>query len=73
MFDDPSVKLKAREGRKLPRGRKRVAYMRMFMGLLYLGLFVVFGAKHNFSAALESWFAQKNVLVRYANPNRRFS
>jgi lysophospholipid acyltransferase len=72
MFDDPSVKLKAQQGRKLPLGRKRVAYMRMFMGLLYLGLFVVFGATHNFSAALEPWFAKKNILIRYANPSCHF-
>lgn len=64
MFDDPTVKSKARHGRKLPPGRKRVAYTKMFMGLLYLGLFVVFGAKHNFSVALEPWFAEKNIIVR---------
>ena len=64
MFDDPTVKSKAKNGRKLPPGRKRVAYTKMFMGLLYLGLFVVFGAKHNFSTALEPWFREKNIIVR---------
>ncbi|KAF8227989.1 MBOAT-domain-containing protein [Tricholoma matsutake] len=64
MFDDPAVKSKMQNGRKLPPGRKRVAYKKMFMGLLYLGLFVVFGAKHNYSAALEPSFAKKNIIVR---------
>jgi lysophospholipid acyltransferase len=65
IFDDPAVKSKVKHGRKLPPGRKRVAYTKMFMGLLYLGLFVVFGAKHNFSAALEPWFVKENIIVRY--------
>jgi len=67
MFNDPNVKSKAKQGRKLPPGRKRVAYTKMFMGLLYLGLFVVFGATHNFSAALEPSFTEKSILVRCAD------
>lgn len=65
MFEDPTVKSKTKNGHKLPPGRKRVAYKKMFMGLLYLGLFVVFGAKHNFSTALEPWFAKKDIIMRY--------
>jgi lysophospholipid acyltransferase len=67
MFEDLAVKSKTKNGRKLPPGRKRVAYKKMFMGLLYLGLFVVFGAKHNFSTALEPSFTKKNVIMRYVD------
>jgi len=64
IFSNSTVGSKATPGRKLPPGRKRVAYTKMLMGLLYLGLFVVFGAKYNFAAALEPWFAKENILVR---------
>jgi lysophospholipid acyltransferase len=50
--------------RLIPDGRKRVAYQKMFMGLIYLGIFVVFGASYNFSTALTPWFASKSLLFR---------
>jgi lysophospholipid acyltransferase len=65
MFEDPKAKAKADAGRKLPAGRKRVAYFKMFMGLVYLGLFVVCGGKFNYATALTPAFAQKNLFVRY--------
>lgn len=64
MFEDPKVKAKAKPGRKLPPGRKRVAYRKMFMGLLYLGIFVVFGGQNNFATALTPWFNQHSLFVR---------
>ena len=57
-------KVKAR--RLIPDGRKRVAYRKMFMGLIFLGVFVVFGGSHNFSAALTPWFASQPLLYRIA-------
>ena len=70
MFNVPTAKSKATLGHKLPPGRKRVAYTKLLMGMFYLGLFVVFGAKHNFATALEPWFATRNVLVRYVSVNQ---
>lgn len=52
-------------GRLVPRGRKRVAYRKMVMGLIYLGLYVVFGSQYNLSVQLQDWFVQKTLLSRY--------
>lgn len=65
MFEDPQAKAKAKAGRKLPPGRKRVAYFKMFMGLVYLGLFVVCGGKLNYATALTPWFAGQPLIMRY--------
>lgn len=51
-------------GRLVPRGRKRVAYRKMVMGLIYLGLYVVLGGQYNYSIAIQDWFAQKSFLYR---------
>ncbi|KAF9468769.1 endoplasmic reticulum protein [Collybia nuda] len=64
MFEDPQAKAKAKAGRKLPVGRKRVAYFKMLMGLVYLGLFVVFGGKLNYATALTPYFASKPLVMR---------
>ncbi|KAF9443690.1 endoplasmic reticulum protein [Macrolepiota fuliginosa MF-IS2] len=58
IFKDPSVKGKHTSGRMLPPGRKRAAYTRMILGLLYLGAFVVVGSTYNFAAANNPEFAQ---------------
>ncbi|KAF8351002.1 MBOAT, membrane-bound O-acyltransferase family-domain-containing protein [Amanita rubescens] len=57
---------KAKAGRLIPKGRKRVAYMKMLMGLIYLGIFVVLGGTHNFGVTLTPWFASKSLLFRIA-------
>jgi lysophospholipid acyltransferase len=64
-FQGPEFKTKL--GRKIPPGRKRVAYRKMFMGLLYLGLFVVFGGSFNFGVALAPWFLTKSFGYRCVN------
>jgi lysophospholipid acyltransferase len=51
-------------GRTLPKGRKRAALTRMLAGLGYLGAFVVFGPRWNYSAILEGWFARQGLLTR---------
>ncbi|KAJ3558940.1 hypothetical protein NM688_g636 [Phlebia brevispora] len=51
-------------GRLVPRGRKRVAYRKMIMGLMYLGIFVVLGGQYNYGIAIQDWFAQKSLLYR---------
>jgi lysophospholipid acyltransferase len=55
LFDLKQVK---GDTRKIPSGRKRVAYTKMLSGLCYLGIYVVFGSKYNFCAMLEPWFAE---------------
>ena len=42
--------------RRVPKGRKRVAYRKMVKGLIFLGLFVLFGGTYNFGASLQPWF-----------------
>ena len=50
--------------RMVPNGRKRVAYWKMLMGLIFLGLFVVFGGNSSFSASLSDEFLKKSLLTR---------
>jgi len=50
---------------KMPAGRKRTAYYKMLRGLVFLGLYVVFGPTYNFSILLlDSWNVQ-SFLARY--------
>lgn len=51
-------------GRLVPRGRKRVAYRKMVMGLIFLGLFVVFGGQYNFSIAIGDGFIHRSLFYR---------
>lgn len=53
------------KGRKLPSGRKRVAYRKMVTGLVFLGIFVVFGGTYNYTVVLTDWFAEQSLLYRY--------
>ncbi|KAG6918210.1 hypothetical protein DXG01_015803 [Tephrocybe rancida] len=64
VFDDDKVKEKVKGSRKLPSGRKRVAYGKMVMGLIYLGIYVVLGGQNNYSTALTPWFMEHNLFVR---------
>ncbi|KAH0839574.1 MBOAT, membrane-bound O-acyltransferase family-domain-containing protein [Lanmaoa asiatica] len=50
--------------RAIPDGRKRVAYRKMLMGLVFLGLFVVLNPSYNFAIALTPWFAEQSLLYR---------
>lgn len=50
--------------RKIPKGRKRVAYLRMLKGLAFLGIYVVFGAKYNYTVLLTPWFEKQTLLYR---------
>ena len=68
LFD--SVKSSKPMPRAIPDGRKRVAYRKMLMGLLFLGLFVVLSPSYNFAIALTPWFAEQNFLYRYDQPQR---
>jgi hypothetical protein len=66
MFTHPDVRPKIKPGRKTPSYRKRAAYTRMLLGLVYLGIFVVLGPTFNFAAGLKPEFLQKNLLTRFA-------
>jgi lysophospholipid acyltransferase len=54
-----------KSGRKVPKGRKRVAYRKMILGLLFLGLFVTLGGSFNYGVAIQPWFAARSILYRY--------
>ncbi|KDR74386.1 hypothetical protein GALMADRAFT_250302 [Galerina marginata CBS 339.88] len=66
MFQHAHVKASLKEGHRLPPGRKRAAYTKMVMGLIYLGFFVVFGAKYNYTISLKSDFVKMPLLKRIA-------
>jgi len=69
MFQHAHVKASLKAGRRLPPGRKRAAYTKMVMGLLYLGAFVVLGGKYNYSVALTDEFARMPLLKRWVKWN----
>jgi lysophospholipid acyltransferase len=58
-----NLQVKGKGGRSIPFGRKRVAYRKMFAGLVYLGIFVVFGS-WNYSISLTPWFMEQSLLYR---------
>ncbi|KZT12889.1 MBOAT-domain-containing protein [Laetiporus sulphureus 93-53] len=53
--------------RKLvPKGRKRVAYRKMLIGLAFLGAYVTFSGSFNLGVTVQGWFAEKSILYRIA-------
>ncbi|KAI0069105.1 MBOAT-domain-containing protein [Artomyces pyxidatus] len=50
--------------RAVPDGRKRVAYRKMVTGLLFLGLFVLFGSTYNYGVVITDRFLEKSLLHR---------
>ncbi|PFH50329.1 hypothetical protein AMATHDRAFT_61246 [Amanita thiersii Skay4041] len=65
IFKTAEVRNKAKSnGRLIPTGRKRVAYRKMMMGLLFLGVFVLLGGSHNYFTILTPWFSSKPLLNR---------
>lgn len=53
-----------KSGRKVPKGRKRVAYRKMVIGLGFLGLFVTLSGSYNFGVAIQPWFSARGLLFR---------
>ncbi|THH12341.1 hypothetical protein EW145_g8 [Phellinidium pouzarii] len=51
-------------GRRIPKGRKRVAYKKLLIGLAFLGLYVTQIGTFNLGVSLQKWFVQKNLLYR---------
>lgn len=52
------------QGRRIPKGRKRVAYRKMVEGLGFLGLYVTLIGRFNFEVTLADWFETKSLLYR---------
>ncbi|KAH8113294.1 MBOAT-domain-containing protein [Phellopilus nigrolimitatus] len=50
--------------RRIPKGRKRVAYRKLLVGLAFLGLYVTQIGKFNYSVSLQEWFAKESLLYR---------
>ena len=50
--------------RRVPHGRKRVAYTRMVTGFACLGLFVVLGGKYSYQSVLTDSWSRKSFLNR---------
>jgi lysophospholipid acyltransferase len=48
----------------MPTGRKRVAYRKMAMGLIYLGIYVTQYGKFNYSKSLEPVFMSYSLVQR---------
>lgn len=51
-------------GRRVPKGRKRVAYTKMITGLIFLGVYVFFIGRFNFTVVLDDWFMTKSLPFR---------
>ena len=60
-----NVKSKVKPGRRLPPGRKRAAYTKMFFGLVYLSAFMLYGGKYNYRVALKPEFMKHSLLMRF--------
>ena len=64
-FQNAEVKAKVKLGRRLPPGRKRAAYTKMFFGLVYLGAFVLYNGTYTYRVALKPEFMKHSLLMRY--------
>lgn len=64
LFKSANPESKNAPRRAIPSGRKRVAYRKMVVGLLFLGAFVVLGPKYHFGIALTPWFLNQGLLKR---------
>lgn len=50
--------------RLVPRGRKRVAFRKMLVGLAFLGAYVTFYPEFNFQLTVEDEFEKRRLLSR---------
>ncbi|KZT20666.1 MBOAT-domain-containing protein [Neolentinus lepideus HHB14362 ss-1] len=54
------------KGRRIPAGRKTMAYRKMLKGLVFLGLFTTCYGSFSYEVAMTPWFPKKNILYRIA-------
>ncbi|KAH9938493.1 MBOAT, membrane-bound O-acyltransferase family-domain-containing protein [Fomitopsis serialis] len=52
--------------RLVPKGRKRVAYRQMILGLALLGTYVTFSGSANLTVTVQDWYVKKGFLYRIA-------
>jgi lysophospholipid acyltransferase len=64
-FQTAQVKARVKPGRRLPPGRVRAAYTKLFFGLVYLVAFVLYNGKYNYRVALKPEFMKHSLLMRY--------
>ena len=64
-FQNAQVKAKVKPCRHLPPGRKCAAYPKCFLGLMYLGVFVLYSGKYNYGVALKPEFMKHSLFMRY--------
>ena len=64
-FQNAQVKAKLKPGRRLPPGRIRAAYTKLFFGLVYLVAFLLYNGKYNYRVALKPEFMKHSLLMRY--------
>ncbi|KAI0356518.1 MBOAT-domain-containing protein [Trametes cingulata] len=62
--EDESRALDRMPQRLVPRGRKRVAFRKMIVGLMFLGAYVVFYPEANFHLTIEDEFEAKRLISR---------
>ena len=53
-----------KNGRVIPKGRKRVGYLKMLIGLGFLGAFVTMIGTYSFEAVLQPWFTEMPLIKR---------
>ena len=63
-FRNVQVKAKVNPSRRLPPGRVRAAYTKLFLGLVYLAAFVLYNGKYNYRVALKPEFMKHSLLMR---------
>lgn len=51
-------------GRRVPEGRKRVAYQKFLLGLFFLAVFAVAGGNMDYDRILEPQFRQRGFILR---------
>ena len=60
---DPNAVVKS-ERKRVPEGRKRVAYTKLLLALVFLGLYAVVGASLDYDLVLEPAFMKKSFFGR---------
>ena len=65
-FRNAQVKARVKPGHRLPPGRVRAAFTKMFFGLLYHAAFLLNNGKYNYHVALKPEFMKHSLLMRFA-------
>ncbi|KAG6328886.1 hypothetical protein ID866_10203 [Astraeus odoratus] len=64
LFKIAPGEIKKPSKRAIPDGRKRVAYRKMLVGLIFLGLFVVLSPTYHYGVAVTPWFLTLGLFKR---------